>query len=116
MLAPPRRAKPRLMPCEEPWRREYPVIAQSQWPHWREVIPIYACPADVRRVIYTTDEIDKIFPAVVAYPSPARVTAWRRAGPGGVSPAAQPYRRSSFAASVRPLPPPLGCQFRTACS
>src|SRR6476620_9745028 len=46
---------------EGPWGRKYPVIAQSWRRHWGEVIPFYAFPADVRRIIYTTDEIDKPF-------------------------------------------------------
>ena len=36
---------------------------------WSEVIPFYAFPKDVRRLIYTTDDIDKQnvnFPAIIA--------------------------------------------------
>ena len=101
---------------EGPWGRKYPVIAQTWRRHWPEVIPFYAFPAEVRRIIYTTDEIDKTFVRPIGYPPLARVTAWQRAGLGGASPAAQPYRRSSFAAPVRLLPGRLGCQFLTACS
>jgi putative transposase len=99
-----------------PWGRKYPVIAQTWRRHWTEVIPFYAFPAEVRRIVYTTDEIDKTFVAPVGYPPPARATARRRAGPGGASPAAQPYCRSSFAAPVRPLLGRVGCQWLTACS
>ena len=73
---------------EGPWGRRYPVIAQFWRRHWTEVIPFFAFPADVRRIIYTTDEIDKTFLRSIGYPSLARVTARRRAGLGGVSPAA----------------------------
>ena len=114
---PPRRARPRSRPSTRArGAAKYPVIAQTWRRHWTEVVPFYAFPGEVRRIIYTTDEIDKTFSGLIVYPPFARVTARRRAGPGGVSPAAQPYRRSSFAAPVRPLPRPPGRQLRTACS
>ena len=43
-----------------PWGRKYPVIAQSWRRHWAEVIPFYAFPADVRRIIYTTNAIEAL--------------------------------------------------------
>jgi putative transposase len=45
---------------EGPWGRKYPVIAQSWRRHWTEVIPFYAFPADVRRIIYTTNSIEAL--------------------------------------------------------
>jgi putative transposase len=45
---------------EGPWGRKYPVIAQSWRRHWAEVIPFYAFPADVRRIIYTTNSIEAL--------------------------------------------------------
>ena len=45
---------------EGPWGRKYPVIAQSWRRHWTEVIPFYAFPADVRRIIYTTNAIEAL--------------------------------------------------------
>jgi putative transposase len=101
---------------EGPWGRKYPVIAQTWRRHWAEVVPFYAFPAEVRRIVYTTDEIDKTFLRPIGYPFLARATARRRAGPGGASPAAQPYRRASFAAPVRPGLGLAGCQLPTACS
>jgi putative transposase len=47
--------------AEGPWGRKYPAIAQSWRRHWSEVTPFYAFPEEVRRMIYTTDEIDKRF-------------------------------------------------------
>jgi len=44
-----------------PWGKKYPAIGQSWRRAWSEVIPFYAFPADVRRILYTTDEIDKPF-------------------------------------------------------
>jgi putative transposase len=45
---------------EGPWGRKYPVIAQSWRRHWSEVIPFYAFPAEVRRIIYTTNAIEAV--------------------------------------------------------
>jgi hypothetical protein len=99
-----------------PWGRKYAAIGQSWRRAWGEVVPFYAFPAEVRRILYTTDEIDKTFVGPIRYPPLARATARRRAGPGGASPAAQPYRRASFAASVRPAFGRAGCHLPTACS
>jgi transposase-like protein len=43
-----------------PWGRRYPVIAQSWRRHWGEVIPFYAFPSEVRRIIYTTNSIEAL--------------------------------------------------------
>jgi putative transposase len=45
---------------EGPWGRRYPVIAQSWRRHWAEVIPFYAFPTEVRRIIYTTNAIEAV--------------------------------------------------------
>ena len=44
-----------------PWGCKYPAIGQSWRRAWGEVIPFYAFPGDVRRILYTTDEIDNPF-------------------------------------------------------
>jgi putative transposase len=44
-----------------PWGKKYPAIAQSWRRTWKHVIPFFAFPVAVRRIIYTTDEIDKRF-------------------------------------------------------
>jgi len=41
------------------WGRRYPAIAQSWRRNWQHVAPFFAYPESVRRIIYTTDEIDK---------------------------------------------------------
>ena len=43
-----------------PWGRKYPVIAQSWRRNWAEVIPFYAFPDEVRRIIYTTNTIEAV--------------------------------------------------------
>ena len=45
---------------EGPWGRKYPVIAQSWRRHWTEVIPFYAFPSEVRRIVYTTNAIEAL--------------------------------------------------------
>ena len=58
------------------WGRKYPAIAMSWRRHWAAVIPFFAFPGDVRRIIYTTDEIDK-------RPAQVRVTVYGRERPRG---------------------------------
>lgn len=42
------------------WGHRYPAIAQSWRRAWTEVIPFYAFPADVRRILYTTNAIEAL--------------------------------------------------------
>jgi putative transposase len=46
--------------AEGPWNRKYPAIAQSWRRAWSEVIPFYAFPDEVRRIIYTTNAIESL--------------------------------------------------------
>jgi len=46
--------------AEGPWGRKYPAIAQSWRRHWPEGIPFYALPAEIRRIIYTTNAIEAL--------------------------------------------------------
>jgi putative transposase len=51
------------------WGQKYPAIGMAWRRVWSEVIPFCAFPKDVRRLIYTTDDIDKQnvnFPAIIA--------------------------------------------------
>ncbi len=43
-----------------PWGRRYPAIAQSWRRHWDQVIPFFAFPEGVRRIIYTTNAIEAL--------------------------------------------------------
>ena len=61
------------------WGKRHPAIAQSWRRHWDQVIPFFNFPQGVRRIIYTTDEIDKTSRRKMCYGSPARATPWRRA-------------------------------------
>ena len=42
------------------WGRKYPAIGQSWRRAWGEVIPFYAFPDDVRRILYTTNAIEAL--------------------------------------------------------
>jgi putative transposase len=43
-----------------PWGRKYPAIAQSWRRNWEQVIPFFAYPMEVRRIIYTTNAIESL--------------------------------------------------------
>ena len=43
-----------------PWGRKYQAIGQSWRRAWGEVVPFYAFPADVRRILYTTNAIEAL--------------------------------------------------------
>ena len=42
------------------WGKKYPAIGQSWRRAWAEVIPFYALPSDVRRMLYTTNAIEAL--------------------------------------------------------
>ena len=43
-----------------PWGRKYPAITAAWRRHWAEVIPFFAYPPEVRRMIYTTNAIESL--------------------------------------------------------
>lgn len=42
------------------WGRKYPAIGQSWRRAWNEVVPFYAFPGEVRRLLYTTNAIEAL--------------------------------------------------------
>src|SRR6478752_3681574 len=54
---------------EQHWGQRYPAIVRLWRNHWAEFVPFLAFPPDVRRVVYTTDEIVKSGPAAQAGPA-----------------------------------------------
>jgi putative transposase len=55
------RARERLHEFEAgPWGQKYPAIAQSWRRNWEQVIPFFAYPDEVRRIIYTTNAIESL--------------------------------------------------------
>ena len=51
-------AQTELEAFDEKWGQRFPVIAQAWLNTWEHVIPFLAFPAEVRRVIYTTNAIE----------------------------------------------------------
>jgi putative transposase len=46
--------------ADGPWGTRYPAIAQAWRRNWAAVIPFFAFPEDVRRIIYTTNAIESL--------------------------------------------------------
>ena len=44
----------------EKWDERYPTISKSWRAHWANVIPMFAFPEEIRRVIYTTNAIESM--------------------------------------------------------
>src|SRR6056297_3804521 len=59
-------AEKALAEFEAEWGQKYPSIAPSWRRAWQEVTPFFAFPPEVRKIIYTTDEIEKTFLLVSA--------------------------------------------------
>lgn len=53
-------AEARLADFESKWGERYPPIVQSWRRNWDHVIPFFAYPPDIRRVIYTTNAIESL--------------------------------------------------------
>jgi putative transposase len=49
-----------LAAFEQTWSERYPMIAKTWRDAWEHVIPFLAFPADVRRVVYTTNTIEAL--------------------------------------------------------
>ncbi len=45
---------------ESHWGKRHPAIAQSWRRHWNQVMPFFAFPEGVRRIIYTTNAIEAL--------------------------------------------------------
>jgi putative transposase len=53
-------AETELTAFEEKWDNTHPTISQSWRRNWTQVIPFFAYPADIRKVIYTTNAIESL--------------------------------------------------------
>ena len=49
-----------LTAFEAKWDKTHPTIGQSWRQNWMQVIPFFAYPADIRKVIYTTNAIESL--------------------------------------------------------
>ncbi len=45
---------------EAKWNDKYPMIGKSWRSNWERVIPFFAFPAEIRKVIYTTNAIESL--------------------------------------------------------
>ena len=43
----------------EKWDAVYPVVSQT-WRHWDRITPFFAYPAEIRKVIYTTNAVESL--------------------------------------------------------
>ena len=48
----------------DPWGEKCPATARSWRRNWEQVIPFFAFPAAVRRIIYTTNAIESLYSEV----------------------------------------------------
>jgi putative transposase len=53
-------AEMELTAFESKWDKTHPTIGQSWRRNWAQVIPFFAYPADIRKVIYTTNAIESL--------------------------------------------------------
>ena len=42
------------------WDERYPTISGLWLSHWQRIIPFFAYPADIRRLVYTTNAIESV--------------------------------------------------------
>lgn len=53
-------AELRLSEFAEKWDTQFPTISRSWRSNWERIIPFFAYPADIRKVIYTTNAIESV--------------------------------------------------------
>jgi putative transposase len=53
-------AQIRLAEFGQKWDAKYPTISKSWTANWQRLIPFFAYPADIRRIIYTTNAIESL--------------------------------------------------------
>ncbi len=53
-------AEGHLTAFAEKWDERYPSISKSWFEHWSHVIPMFAFPMEIRRVMYTTNAIESL--------------------------------------------------------
>lgn len=53
-------AEQALLVFAQCWDKLYPTISKSWMTHWSRIIPFFAFPADIRKVVYTTNAIESV--------------------------------------------------------
>lgn len=46
--------------ADGPWGQKYPMIVKSWEKNWEQVIPFFAFPTEIRRIMYTTNAIESL--------------------------------------------------------
>lgn len=49
-----------LASLAEKWDEQFPSISKSWLTHWENIIPFFDYPADIRKVIYTTNAVESL--------------------------------------------------------
>ena len=49
-----------LIAFEQTWSGRYPMIAEMWRRHWERFIPFFAFPAEIRKIVYTTNSIEAV--------------------------------------------------------
>jgi putative transposase len=53
-------AERQLSGFEEKWKQKYPAISRLWREHWERVIPFFAFPSEVRKIVYTTNAVESL--------------------------------------------------------
>jgi len=53
-------AERQLSELEEKWKKKYPAMSRLWREHWEHVIPFFAFPEEVRRIVYTTNAVESL--------------------------------------------------------
>ena len=53
-------AESALTAFSEKWDGQYPSISRLWLEHWEQIIPFFAYPAEIRKVVYTTNAIESL--------------------------------------------------------
>ena len=53
-------AETQLSGFEEKWKKKYPAISRLWREHWERVIPFFAFPPEVRKIVYTTNAVESL--------------------------------------------------------
>jgi putative transposase len=53
-------AERQLSEFEQKWKKKYPAISRLWREHWEHVIPFFAFPEEVRRIVYTTNAVESL--------------------------------------------------------
>ncbi len=76
----------------EKWDRLYPSISQSWRRNWERVVVFFAYPAEIRKVIYTTNAIESVNMSLSQDHQKSRVLSDRRSSDKTIVPGAAKYQ------------------------